>query len=78
MFLVDKLLALPVTGPLALVRFLGERILEQIQREGGEVEDVEAEMLALETRFLLDEMNEEELARTEDLLLDRLDALLSG
>lgn len=75
MFLVDDILMLPVTGPVKFIKFLGERILEQ---EEGEIGDIEAEVLEAETRFLLDEIDEEEFRQAEDRLLHRLDALVSG
>lgn len=68
MGLLTKLLTFPVSGPWWVV----ERIAEQAERELYDEEAIRRQLAELELRHDMGELDEEQLERAEDVLLDRL------
>lgn len=67
-----KLLALPVTGPLEAVVWVAEKLSEQAEKELYDEDKVRSQLMELEFRYDLGEVNEEEYAQSEQTLLDLL------
>ena len=67
-----KLLALPVTGPVNGLVWVAEKLSEQAEKELYDEDKVRSQLMELEFRNDLGEINEEEYAQAEQELLDRL------
>lgn len=65
MFLIDDLLLAPLKG----VIFLAEKINEVIDKEMSDEGSVKEQLMALQMKFELDEIDEEEYDKREDELL---------
>ena len=72
MGLLLKLLALPVTGPAEALVWVAEKLSEQADKELYDEDKVRSQLMELEFRYDLGEINEEEYAQAEQELLDRL------
>ena len=72
MGLLLKLLALPVTGPANALVWVAEKLSEQADKELYDEDKVRSQLMELEFRNDLGEINEEEYAQAEQELLDRL------
>ena len=72
MGLLLKLLALPVTGPANALVWVAEKLSEQADKELYDEDKVRSQLMELEFRSDLGEINEEEYAQAEQELLDRL------
>jgi hypothetical protein len=72
MGLLSSLLALPVSGPLAGLRFIAEKIHEAAIKEAFDPEAIKRELVALEKRLDAGEIDEQTFEREEMALLDRL------
>ena len=72
MGLLLKLLALPVTGPANALVWVAEKLSEQAEKELYDEDKVRSQLMELEFRNDLGEINEEEYAQSEQELLDRL------
>ncbi|NVO02694.1 MAG: gas vesicle protein GvpG [Bacteroidetes bacterium] len=68
MFLIDDLLMAPLKGML----FLGEKINEVIQKETSDEGTIKERLMALQLKFEMDEIDEEEYDKKEDELLKLL------
>ena len=78
MGLLSELLLLPVTGPARGLRFIAERVKEQVDAEWDprqRAEQVQAELIRLSVRRDLGQISEDEYAAREAELLARLNAL---
>ena len=71
MFLLDSILLAPLKG----VIWMGEKLGDMAQKELSDKGRIKEELMALQLRFELDEINEEEYDKRETELLDRLDAI---
>ena len=71
MFLIDSILLAPLKG----VIWMGEKLGDMAQKELSDKGRIKEELMALQLRFELDEINEEEYDKRETELLDRLDAI---
>ena len=72
MGLLLKLLTLPVSGPIDAVVWIAEKVAEQAEKELYDEDKVRGQLLELELRYDLGEVNEEEYVQSEQTLLDLL------
>jgi len=68
MFLIDDILMAPLKG----VIFLAEKINEVIDKEMSDEGSVKERLMALQLKFEMDEIDEEEYDKREDELLNLL------
>ena len=71
MFLLDDIFLAPLNG----VVWLGEKINEIVEREISDEGKIKEQLMKLQLRFELDEMNEDEYMKEEGKLLVWLDAI---
>jgi hypothetical protein len=71
MFLIDSILLAPLKG----VVWLGQKLNEIAQNELNDDGRIKEELMALQLRFELDQINEQEYNKKEEELLARLDAI---
>ncbi|PIQ95046.1 MAG: gas vesicle protein GvpG [Nitrospirae bacterium CG11_big_fil_rev_8_21_14_0_20_41_14] len=71
MFLIDDILLAPIKG----VVWLGEKVNEVVEKELYDEGRIKKELMALQLKFELDEINEEEYKKQEKKLLERLEAI---
>ena len=71
MFLIDSILLAPLKG----VLWLGQKLNEIAQNELNDDGRIKEELMALQLRFELDEISEQEYDEKEEELLARLDAI---
>ena len=71
MFLLDNILLAPLRG----VIWLGKKVNEVGEKKLYDEGSIKEELMALQLRFELDEINEQEYNEKEKELLDRLDAI---
>lgn len=72
MGLLSSLLTLPVSGPLAGLRFIAEKLHEAAIKEAFDPEAIKRELFALEARFEAGEIDEPTFESEEMALLERL------
>jgi len=70
MFLIDDILLAPLKG----VIWIGKKINEVIEKELHDEGRIKEELMELQQRLEMDEINEEEYEKQEKKLLARLDA----
>ena len=70
-FLTD-LLTLPVLGPIKGVIWIGEKMVEQAEKELYDEGAVRGQLMELELRYDLGEIGEDEYLEAEEILLQRL------
>jgi Gas vesicle protein G len=78
MGLLTDVLLLPITGPVRGLRFIAERVKEQVDAEldpRRRAEQVQAELVRLSVRRDLGQISEDEYAAQEAVLLQQLNAL---
>jgi hypothetical protein len=68
MFLIDDILMAPLKGLL----FVGKNIKEVIEKERSDEGALKEQLMALQLKFEMDEIDEEEYDRREDDLLNLL------
>ena len=68
MFLIDDIILAPLKG----VIFLAEKINEVIDKEMSDEGSVKERLMALQLKFEMDEIDEEEYDKREDELLNLL------
>jgi hypothetical protein len=68
MFLIDDILMAPLKG----IIFLAEKINEVIEKETSDEGSVKERLMALQLKFEMDEIDEEEYDKREDELLKLL------
>lgn len=73
MFLIDDILLAPLNG----VILLGRKINEVVEKEYSGEDRIKERLMALQLRFELDEISEEEYNRQEKELLALLDAIIN-
>jgi hypothetical protein len=71
MFLIDGILLAPLKG----VVWLGEKLSGIAEKELSDTGRIKEELMALQLRFELDQIDEQEYNEREKELLDRLDAV---
>lgn len=71
MFLLDDILLSPLKG----IVWVGRKIQEIVDREVSDEGKVKEELMALQLRFEMDEISEEEYTKKEEQLLNRLEAI---
>jgi len=71
MFLIDDIFMAPLKG----VIWLGQKVDEIVEKELFDEGRVKEELMALQLRFEMDEISEEEYKKQEEGLLERLDAI---
>ena len=71
MFLLDSILLAPLKG----VVWLGGKIKDVAEEELNDVGRIKEELMALQVRFEMDEITEQQYTEQERNLLDRLDRL---
>lgn len=69
MFLLDSILLAPLKG----VIWMGQKLGDMAQAELTDKGRIKEELMALQMKFELDEINEQEYDRREKEVLDRLD-----
>jgi uncharacterized membrane protein len=69
MFLIDDILLAPLKG----VLFLANKINEVIERETSDEGSVKERLMALQLKFEMDEIDEEEYDKREEELLQQLE-----
>ena len=69
MFLIDDILLAPLKG----VIFIGKKINEVIDKEMSDEGSIKERLMALQLKFEMDEIDEEEYDRREDELLKLLE-----
>jgi hypothetical protein len=69
MFLIDDILLAPLKG----VIFLAEKINEVIEKETSDEGSIKERLMALQLKFEMDEITEEEYDEREDQLLKLLE-----
>jgi hypothetical protein len=67
-----KLLAAPITGPVAGIGFILEQIAALVERESMSTERLQEELLLLNLRLEQGEISEEEFAAQEAGIIERL------
>ena len=72
MGILDKILLAPIRGPIDMVIWLGEKVMEQVDRELYDEDAVRGKLMELELRYDLEEIDEQEYMRGEQELLERL------
>ena len=70
MLLLDDIILAPLKG----VIWIGKKLNEVAVRDFSDEGKIKEELMKLQLRFELDEINEEEYTREENKLLERLDA----
>jgi len=73
MFIIDSILLSPLKG----LVWLGEKINEVAEKEVSDEGRIKENIMELQLRFELDEIDEDEYTRRETELLDRLDEIRS-
>ena len=71
MFLLDDLLLAPFNGML----FIADKINEVIEKEFSDEGSIKERLMALQLKFEMDEIDEEEYDRREDELLNLLNSI---
>jgi uncharacterized membrane protein len=71
MFLIDDILLAPLKG----VIFIAEKINEVIEKEMSDEGSIKERLMALQLKFEMDEIDEEEYDRREDELLKILGSI---
>ena len=69
MFLIDDILLAPLKG----IIFIGKKINEVIEKEMSDEGAIKERLMALQLKFEMDEIDEEEYDRREDELLKLLE-----
>ena len=69
MFIIDDILLAPLKG----IIFIGEKINEVIEKEMSDEGAIKERLMALQLKFEMDEIDEEEYDRREDELLKLLE-----
>lgn len=72
MGLLMKLVTLPVMGPIQGTTWIAEKLIEQAERELYDEGAVRAQLMELELRYDLGEIEEEAYFEAEAVLLERL------
>ena len=70
-FIIDDILFAPLNGLI----FVAEKINDVVQKETSDEGTVKERLMALQLRFELDEIDEEEYDRQEDELLKKLEQI---
>ncbi|NMW20782.1 MAG: gas vesicle protein GvpG [Chlorobiaceae bacterium] len=73
MFIIDDILFAPLNGLI----FIAEKINDVVEKETSDEGTVKERLMALQLRFELDEIDEEEYDREEDNLLKKLERIRS-
>lgn len=71
MFILDDILLAPLKG----VVWLGKKLNEVVQKEVSDEGKIKEELMKLQLRFELDEIDEEEYEEREKELLSRLESI---
>ena len=71
MFLLDDIFLAPLNG----IVWLGEKINEIVEKEISDEGKIKEQLMKLQLRFELDEINEDEYKKEEEKLLVWLDAI---
>ena len=71
MFLIDDILLAPIKG----VIFIAKKINEVIEKETSDEGSIKERLMALQLKFEMDEIDEEEYDRREDELLKTLERI---
>lgn len=69
MFIIDDILLAPLKG----VIFIGKKINEVIEKEMSDEGSIKERLMALQLKFEMDEIDEEEYDKREDELLELLE-----
>lgn len=69
------MLALPVLGPIDMLLWLGEKVVQAEERELYDEDRLRGELLELQARCDLGEVTEEEYAQQEAALLERMNTI---
>jgi len=71
MFIIDDILLAPLKG----IIFIGEKINEVIEKEMSDEGAIKERLMALQLKFEMDEIDEEEYDKREDELLKLLEKI---
>ncbi|MBI2252774.1 MAG: gas vesicle protein GvpG [Armatimonadetes bacterium] len=71
MFIIDDI----IFSPIKLVKWIGEKLMEESERELNDDSKIKAELLDLQIRLELEEISEEEYKTKETELLKKLEEI---
>ncbi len=74
MLIIDDIVFAPIKG----LMFLGKKISEVAEQELSDEGSIKEQLMELQLKFEMDEIDEKEYDRREGELLDRLEQLRSG
>lgn len=69
------LVAAPVLGPIQLVQWLAQKLIEAAESELYDEDRLKGELLELQVRCDMGEVTEDEYLRQEEVLLTRMNAI---
>lgn len=67
-----SLITAPVLGPVQMVRWLGQKLIEAAESELYDAERLKTELVDLEARYDMGEISDEEYAEAEERLIKRM------
>lgn len=65
-------LTLPILGAPRMIHWVAEKIVEEVERQELDEDKLQGQLLDLQMRYELDEMDDEQYAAEEKALLNRL------
>lgn len=69
------LLTAPVLGPIQMVQWLAQKLIEAAENELYDEDKVQGKLVELQAQYDMGEITEEEYCGYEDLLLERINAI---
>ena len=70
--LLLDVLTLPILGAPRMIHWVAEKIVEEVERQELDEDKLQGQLLDLQMRYELDEMDDEQYAAEEKALLNRL------
>lgn len=69
------LITAPVLGPIQMVRWLGQKLIEAAEMEMYDPDRIKGELLELQASYDMGELSDDEYVELEEALLKRLNAV---
>lgn len=69
------LITAPVLGPIQMVQWLAQKLIEAAEMQMYDVDRLKGELLELQARYDMDEVPDEEYMEMEEALLKRMNAI---
>ena len=73
--LLTDVLTFPVLGPMRMVYWVAKKLADTVEQDQMDEGKLQGDLLELQMRYELGEMNDDEYAREETAILDRLSAI---